>query len=73
MSLNRASSINDSHRSNSATPSKNVSKENIDLTQALPVSVCLERIELSTDMMASEAERLFYDSDYQQANKIITK
>lgn len=75
VSLTRASSlINDSQRSHMETPGKNRTKDNNnDTANALALSSCMTRIQKSTDVMAAEAEKLFYDCEYKKSYKILTE
>ncbi|XP_068155741.1 cell division cycle protein 16 homolog [Drosophila tropicalis] len=70
-SLSRASSMIDaSHRSLFDSSSRRRSR---DLENMLLMSLgdCLSRIQRSTDLMAAEAEKCFYDCDYKQCLKIL--
>lgn len=74
VSLTRASSlINESQRSHIETPGRTRFKDNADATNALALSSCMTRIQKSTDIMASEAEKLFYDCEYKKSYKILTE
>ncbi|XP_004530211.1 cell division cycle protein 16 homolog [Ceratitis capitata] len=71
ISLTRASSlINESNRSHMETPGRERTKE-IDSKNVLPLATCLNRIQKSTDIMAAEAEKLFYDCEYKKSYKIL--
>ncbi|XP_037810048.1 cell division cycle protein 16 homolog [Lucilia sericata] len=74
VSLTRASSlINDSQRSHMETPGKSRCKDNVDTSNALALSSCMSRIQKSTDVMAAEAEKLFYDCEYKKSFKILNE
>lgn len=74
VSLTRASSlINESQRSHLETPNRNRSKENVDSANAMILSTCMSRIQKSTDIMAAEAEKLFYDCEYKKSFKILNE
>lgn len=74
VSLTRASSlINDSQRSHMETPGRNRTKDNVDTSNALALSLCMKRIQKSTDVMAAEAEKLFYDCEYKKSFKILNE
>ena len=71
ISLTRASSLmNESNRSHAETPGRDHTK-NADNKTILPLTTCLSRIQKSTDMMAAEAEKLFYDCEYKKCYKIL--
>ncbi|XP_011211698.1 cell division cycle protein 16 homolog [Bactrocera dorsalis] len=71
ISLTRASSLmNESNRSHAETPGRDHTKE-ADNKNILPLTTCLSRIQKSTDMMAAEAEKLFYDCEYKKSYKIL--
>lgn len=74
VSLTRASSlINDSQRSHVETPNRNRTKDHIDPENAILLNTCLTRIQKSTDIMAAEAEKLFYDCEYKKSFKILNE
>lgn len=71
ISLTRASSLlNESNRSRAETPARDHTKE-VDNKNILPLTTCLSRIQRSTDMMAAEAEKLFYDCEYKKSYKVL--
>lgn len=72
ISLSRASSIiNDSNRSHMETPNRHRTQS--DGQNSLPLSLCLNRMKRSTDIMAAEAEKLFYDCEYIKSFKILNE
>lgn len=42
-----------------------------DVETLMPLNDCLTRVQRSTDLMAAEAEKCFYDCDYKQCLKIL--
>ncbi|XP_037945500.1 cell division cycle protein 16 homolog [Teleopsis dalmanni] len=73
VSLTRASSLaNETARSHTETPGRARHKES-DYNIGLPLVVSLERINNSTDIMAAEAEKLFYDCEYKKCFKILNE
>lgn len=74
VSLSRASSlINDSQRSHHETPAKHRCKDTVDTSNALALSTCMKRIQKSTDVMAADAEKLYYDCEYKKSFKILNE
>lgn len=75
LSLNRASSmINETERSHFDSSRFNRMKDTtMDQDHGLSLSLCMERIQKSTDVMASEAEKLFYDCDYKKSSQILNE
>ncbi|XP_055384899.1 cell division cycle protein 16 homolog [Condylostylus longicornis] len=70
-SLSRVSILNDNNRTNldSSTYQKNnITSEN---PSAISLSLCMNKIKKSTDMMATQAERLFYDCKYRQCQELL--
>lgn len=45
----------------------------LDADTLIPLGECLNRVQRSTDMMAAEAEKCFYDCDYKQCLKILNE
>lgn len=39
----------------------------------IPLNDCLARVQRSTDLLAAEAEKCFYDCDYKQCLKILNE
>ncbi|XP_058988222.1 cell division cycle protein 16 homolog [Musca domestica] len=74
VSLTRASSlINDSQRSHMETPNRNRSKDSADSPTSILLSTSMQRIQKSTDVMAAEAEKHFYDCDYKKSFKLLNE
>ncbi|KAL9894624.1 cell division cycle protein 16 isoform 1-T1 [Glossina fuscipes fuscipes] len=72
VSLTRASShSNELQRSHFETSGRNRDKDACDSNTCLPISVCLTRVHKSTDVMAAQAEKLFYDCEYKKGFKIL--
>ncbi|XP_017131710.1 cell division cycle protein 16 homolog [Drosophila elegans] len=72
-SLSKASSLVDaSHRSMFDSSSRRRSRDH-DTDTLIPLGDCLNRVQRSTDLMASEAEKCFYDCDYKQCLKILNE
>lgn len=46
-------------------------KVNVDCQTGAPLALCLNRIQKSVDLMAAEAERLFYDCEYKKCMKVL--
>ncbi|EDW14634.1 cell division cycle protein 16 homolog [Drosophila mojavensis] len=70
-SLSRASSMIDAtHRSLFDASHRRGSREN-DSDSLVPLNNCLSRVQRSTDLLAAEAEKCFYDCDYKQCLKIL--
>ncbi|XP_030370331.1 cell division cycle protein 16 homolog [Scaptodrosophila lebanonensis] len=72
-SLSRASSmIDSSHRSYFESSGRRRSRDNDTVTiQLMPLAECMTRVLRSTDLMAAEAEKCFYDCDYKHCLKIL--
>lgn len=45
----------------------------IDQELGLPLSLCMDRIKKSTDVMAATAEKLFYDCEYKKSIQILSE
>ncbi|XP_016936571.4 cell division cycle protein 16 homolog [Drosophila suzukii] len=72
-SLSKASSLIDaSHRSMFDSSSRRRSRDH-DTDTLIPLGDCLDRVQRSTDIMAAEAEKCFYDCDYKQCMKILNE
>ncbi|EDW43313.1 GM26497 [Drosophila sechellia] len=72
-SLSKASSLIDaSHRSMFDSSSRRRSRDH-DTDTLIPIAECLDRVQRSTDIMAAEAEKCFYDCDYKQCLKILNE
>ncbi|KAH8356467.1 hypothetical protein KR200_010253 [Drosophila serrata] len=72
-SLSRASSLIDaSHRSMFDSSSRRRSRDH-DSDTLIPLADCLNRVQRSTDLMAAEAEKCFYDCDYKLCLKILNE
>lgn len=72
-SLSKASSLIDaSHRSMFDSSSRRRSRDH-DTDTLIPIAECLDRVQRSTDLMAAEAEKCFYDCDYKQCLKILNE
>ncbi|KAH8242635.1 hypothetical protein KR032_000684 [Drosophila birchii] len=72
-SLSRASSLIDaSHRSMFDSSSRRRSRDH-DADTLIPLGDCLNRVQRSTDLMAAEAEKCFYDCDYKMCLKILNE
>ncbi|XP_020816528.1 cell division cycle protein 16 homolog [Drosophila serrata] len=72
-SLSRASSLIDaSHRSMFDSSSRRRSRDH-DADTLIPLADCLNRVQRSTDLMAAEAEKCFYDCDYKLCLKILNE
>ncbi|KAH8311925.1 hypothetical protein KR044_008602 [Drosophila immigrans] len=70
-SLSRASSMIDAtQRSLFDASNRRVSAEQ-ELDTLMSLNDCLTRVQRSTDLMAAEAEKCFYDCDYKQCLKIL--
>ncbi|BFF93039.1 cell division cycle protein 16 homolog [Drosophila madeirensis] len=70
-SLSRASSLIDAtHRSIFDASSRRRSRDH-ETDTLVPLGECLTRVQRSTDLMAAEAEKCFYDCDYKQCVKIL--
>lgn len=74
VSLTRASShSNELQRSHFETSGRNRTKDACDSNTCLPISLCLTRMQKSTDVMAAQAEKLFYDCEYKKGFKILNE
>uniref|UniRef100_A0A1A9X2E8 TPR_REGION domain-containing protein n=1 Tax=Glossina brevipalpis TaxID=37001 RepID=A0A1A9X2E8_9MUSC len=72
VSLTRASShSNELQRSHFETSGRNRSREANDSNTCLPITTCLTRVNKSTDVMAAQAEKHFYDCEYKKGFKIL--
>lgn len=45
----------------------------MDQDNGIPLSLCMERIQKSTDVMAAEAEYLFYDCEYKKSLQVLNE
>ncbi|ALC46019.1 cdc16 [Drosophila busckii] len=72
-SLSRASSMVDSTQRSLCEASQRRSSGDNEVDTLIPLSECLMRVQRSTDLMASEAEKCFYDCDYKQCLKILNE
>lgn len=76
LSLTRASSmVNETDRSHFDNTSRINCGKDIKMGQVidLPLSLCMERIRKSTDVMAAKAEKLFYDCEYKRSIQILNE
>lgn len=51
---------------------RRISREH-EVDTLISLNDCLSRVQRSTDLLASEAEKCFYDCDYKQSLKILNK
>lgn len=64
--------IDATHRSLFDASHRRGSREN-DSDSLVPLNDCLSRVQRSTDLLAAEAEKCFYDCDYKQCLKILNR
>lgn len=76
LSLNRASSmINETERSqfDSTSRTHRMKDSTMEQDNGLPLALCMERIQKSTDVLAAEAEKHFYDCEYKKSIHILNE
>lgn len=76
LSLTRASSMgNETDRSHFDNTSRINRMKDITMDQdlGLSLSLCMDRIKKSTDVMAAKAEKLFYDCEYKKSIQILSE
>ncbi|XP_034112514.1 cell division cycle protein 16 homolog [Drosophila albomicans] len=70
-SLSRASSMIDATQRSLFDASNRRASGDQDLDTLMSLNDCLTRVQRSTDLLAAEAEKCFYDCDYKQCLKIL--
>lgn len=70
-SLSRASSMIDTTQRSLFDASNRRSSREQEVDTLMPLNDCLQRVQRSTDLLAAEAEKCFYDCDYKQCLKIL--